>query len=364
MKTQEEVLSLLAEGLEAAAKEQAVSMLGNRQTYLGMSDLARGLSCPRAIAADKLKAENTGLSLDKLLPLRRGHWLEHGLEEALSALKIKFIPQLEISIQHQGTPIKAHLDLTLPDESSRSVTVLELKSVGRLRDQVYGSHEAQLYGQLSLLARFWNRRVFSSGRQYEEDQTQASRPEACSFPELVSRQLGLKFAEKAEAVSIRGFVVVVSPKSARTFGPYEPNDIVLSRLLETGTELWRQITEIRSGRMTLDGLACQKGFSPLCGWCGHNRDCPKFDGQNQLELEPELASLAEMKKRRSDIDDEIKEREQQLKSIAALMRLTDRWISSANYRFKVNSQTGRISFSPANSGISLHPQTTPMIQPD
>ena len=339
----EEVLSLLARGLEAAANKHTVSTLGDRQTYLGMSDLARGLSCPRAVVADKLAPDNPGTTLDRLLPLRRGHWLEYGVEEALSALNTKYISQLEISIQHQDVPIKAHLDLVLLDEVSQSVTVLELKSAGHLRDQVYGSHEAQLYGQLGLLSRYWNDDAFSIDRQLGNGVSKPVSSDSCSFPELVRRQLGIQLAEDIDLISIQGFVLTVSPKSAKAFGPYLPNSAVLSGLLEAGVELCQKLTEIKAGRAMLDEIAFQKSFDPLCGWCRHNHNCPKFDGPDQLDLEPELAALADLKKRRSYFDAEIKEREEQLKAIADLMGLSGQWINTPNYRFKVANQAGRVT---------------------
>ncbi|MDR1578258.1 MAG: hypothetical protein LBT86_08575 [Deltaproteobacteria bacterium] len=56
--------------------------------------------------------------------------------------------QLEISINYQNAPIKAHLDLVLVDPSTPSVIVLELKSLASIKDCVYESHEAQLLGQI------------------------------------------------------------------------------------------------------------------------------------------------------------------------------------------------------------------------
>jgi hypothetical protein len=47
------------------------------------------------------------------MQLRRSHWLENGLEEALKAAGCNFISQLETSIVHQGVPIKTHLILYL-----------------------------------------------------------------------------------------------------------------------------------------------------------------------------------------------------------------------------------------------------------
>ena len=335
-----EILSLLAFGLEASAQAHTTSALGDRRSYLGMSDLARGLSCPRAVLAQKLDGEPAGQSLVKLLQLRRGHWLEYGVEEALTAAGQKFISQLEISVEHQGVPVKAHLDLVLLDEAARSVTVIELKSAGRLRDHVYGTHEAQLYGQLGLLRRYWGQAAFASD-VFVKGASQPVDSEYCSFPELTSRQLGIQLPKDADSVSIHGFVLTVAPQSAKAFGPYVPNDEVLNLLFQTSTGLWSHMEEIRSGRAGLSQVAHQQGFDLLCDWCGHNRDCPKFQGDSHPALEPELSALADLKARRSRLEEEIKEREEQLKAIAAIMGKSGQWINGDRHRFKVSRMPGR-----------------------
>lgn len=339
MKAQE-ILSLLASGLEAAAQAHTASALGDRRSYLGMSDLARGLSCPRAVLAQKLNGEPTSQSLEKLLQLRRGHWLEYGIEEALTAAGQKYISQLEISIEHQGVPIKAHLDLVLFDEIANSVIVIELKSVNRLRDHVYGSHEAQLYGQLGMLRRYWGRAAFANN-VFVKGLSQPVDSECCSFPELVQRQMGIQLPEDVNSATIRGFVLTVAPQAAQAFGPYEPNEEVLNVLLQTGAGLWNHLEEIRSGRSDLSQVAHQQGFAPLCDWCGHNRDCPKFQGDEHTDIEPELVALASLKERRSQLDEEIKEREEQLKAIAAIMGKSGQWINGQRHRFKVSRMPGR-----------------------
>jgi hypothetical protein len=128
MNNQANILTLFRDGLKSSSLERTKITLGDRKDYLGMSDLAQGLSCPRAIVAGKLSNAEFSFSLEKLLTLERGHWLEYGIEKALKATGVKLIPQLEISVIHQSTPIKAHLDLTLISESGDLVTVLELKS--------------------------------------------------------------------------------------------------------------------------------------------------------------------------------------------------------------------------------------------
>jgi len=331
MKTQEEILSLLASGLAAASENHTKEVLGDRSQYLGLSDLALGLSCPKAVVAGKLAGENADNNLNRLLKLRRGHWLEHGLEEAFQAIKRKYISQLRISLHYENTPVKGHLDLVIPGEDGRSLTVLELKSVGRLRDQVYASHEAQLYGQISLLKELWAKPAFSAG----------DHAESYSFPDLAKRRLGISLPSSASSVSISGFVLAVSPDAARPFGPYEPNRSVLDALLKTGTRLWRHILEIGAGRETLADVPFGIGFMPLCDYCAYNRNCPKFQGDNRPELEKELTDLAVLKAARSNLETEIKEREDQLKALASLMGQPGQWINGLSHRFRVSFQAGK-----------------------
>jgi hypothetical protein len=280
-----------------------------------------------------LDADSQERTLNDLLRLERGHWLELGLEEAFTALGLKFLTQLRISLDHENVPLKGHLDIVLPSEDGRSLTVLELKSTAKLREQVYQSHEAQLYGQISLLRALWRRPAFSIG---DQDQ-------AMTFQELVRSRLGLSLPNSAGSVSIKGFVLVVSPEAAHPFGPYEPNDAVLETVLKTGTLLWQHLTAIRAGRETLDDVPHCSGFQPLCGYCTHNRDCPKFLGDYRPELEPELEILTELKETRNDLEAEIKEREDQLKALAGLLGPPGQWINGHKHRFRVSSQAGKVT---------------------
>ena len=338
MKTPEEILSLLASGLAAASEKHTQETLGDRSVYLGVSDLALGLACPRAVVAAKLATNVQPVvqpvqTLENLLKLRRGHWLEYGIEEALQAVRRKYISQLRISLNYENAPIKSNLDLVLPDEDSRSLIVLELKSVARLREQVYSSHEAQLYGQMTMLQELWARPAFSVG-DYSE---------SCSFPELAERHWGISLPNSASAVSMRGFVLTIAPQAAKVFGPYEPNEAVFEALMRTGKLLWQAILEIRAGQATLDDLPWLKGFYLGCDYCAHNGSCPKFQGDDHPELEPELAALTELKATRNTLEAEIKEREDQLKALAAIISPPGQWINGQNHRFRVSSQAGRVT---------------------
>ncbi len=333
MNSQEKILSLLAEGLKAAGERHTALNLGDRGRYLGVSDLSLGLTCPRAVVAAKLTGEQAAPSLETLLKLRRGHWLEYGVEEALGAAGRKYISQLRVSLRHGNVPVKAHLDLVLPGEDGRSLTVLELKSAARLRNEVYPNHEAQLYGQLGLLRALWDHPAFSVG----------DHSASYSFPELAKRHLGINLPNSSGSVSIRGFVLTVSPQAARAFGPYEPNDAVLTAMLRAGAVIWRHIAAIRSDQAALEDVPHCSGFQPTCTYCAHNRDCPKFQGENHPELEQELTILAHLKASRSNLEAEIKEREAQLKALAALMGRPGQWINGRTHRFRISSQAGKVT---------------------
>jgi hypothetical protein len=276
-----------------------------------------------------LSPDDPNASLNKLLQLERGHWVEEGIEKALKSIGSLVLPQLEIAISHQGVPIKAHLDLTLVDSASQAVTVLELKSLAKIKDEVYETHEVQLAGQIGLLARFWNDPVFRFDNQGP-----------WSFPELAEKVLGLELPVE---LAVQGYVLAIAPNDARAFGPYEPDQTKLTTILDQGAELWRSWTEIQNGQGSLDQLPFREGFYPLCDYCRFNRDCPKFSGEADLNLESELTQLANLKSQKSRLESEIEDRENQLKAIAILSEKKGQWITANSYRFRVSDQKGRTS---------------------
>ncbi|MDR1085568.1 MAG: hypothetical protein LBP22_12115 [Deltaproteobacteria bacterium] len=333
MPSENEMLALLAEGLEAASRNQAALELGDRSSYLGLSDLAGAMSCPRTVILNKVLENRKSQSLRNLLQLSRGHWLESGIERSLENLGVSFIRQMEIAVQHEDAPIKAHLDLVIPGTDSNSVTVLEIKSAAKSRDCVYESHEAQLYGQLGLLAEYWSEPVF----------TACGTDDAVSFPELASKHLHINLPDSPDTSTVSGFVLTVSPNDARAFGPYFPNRMMLDMLLTKASSTWSILQEIKAGIPGVEDIPYQKEFSPLCDYCGFNHDCPKFKGDSCDGLAPDLEELIDLKARRNSLDDQIKDREDTLKSLASRLSCNGRWISADSYRFKVTEQKGRSS---------------------
>lgn len=121
------LLEVIRQGFLVSSRSQTHAMLGDRTSYVGMSDVGKYLECPRAAVASRIFPEPE--NLDRLLPLQRGHWFEQGIGEGLSALGLRVLPQLEIDWIYKDTPIRAHLDFTLVWDSPRkAVRILEVKS--------------------------------------------------------------------------------------------------------------------------------------------------------------------------------------------------------------------------------------------
>ncbi|MDR2141310.1 MAG: hypothetical protein LBR11_05905, partial [Deltaproteobacteria bacterium] len=254
-------------------------------------------------------------------------------EDALSSLGQKFISQLAINVIYDGVPIRAHLDLVLLDQVSHEVTVLELKSVGTIKESVAQTHEAQINGQISLLSKFWRDPVFQVN--YND--------KLVAFPEIVKQLLNVSLDDNPDKHSISGYVLTVSPNKAKAFGPYTPDINFLKELSGQAYFIWKTISDIRDGVKTLADVPIMDSFSPLCDYCRFNKECPKFKGESQLGLEQELAALAELKAQRNRLEEDINEREGQLKTLYTLMGKTGQWIDSGAYRFKVSTQKGRVT---------------------
>lgn len=93
--------ALIKQGLQAVAHKDTLAHLGDRSSYVGMSDIGQHWECPRAALAKKVLP--TTNSLERLLTLQRG--------------------------QHHGMPIKAHLDFVLVwGAPVNAIRILEVKS--------------------------------------------------------------------------------------------------------------------------------------------------------------------------------------------------------------------------------------------
>ncbi|WP_165075995.1 MULTISPECIES: GxxExxY protein [unclassified Desulfovibrio] len=329
------LLEVLRRGLELHGQKQTEAQLGDRSAYLGMSDIARYADCPRAAVAGKLAEADT--TVERLLTLQRGHWFEDGIAGSLAAAGLSFMRQVEISDSYAGVPIRAHLDLALVWEKPKpAVRVLEIKSMETLPKEPYEAHERQVMGQVAMLDELWDAPRFTLRR---EDGSIAH--EKVGFPELCRRELGLNLPDNPEKVSIEGWLLCVSMRYARAFGPYLWDAHALERLREQAHEYWALLSGVKEGRAALSDIPHATGFHPLCTSCQFNGDCPKFpQGASQPQWEPALDKLENLKERRSELDGEIKELEAVLK-VAHQLAGTQDWINTGGHRFRVSEIAGR-----------------------
>ena len=329
--------ALIRQGLQAVAHKDTLAHLGDRSTYIGMSDIGQHWECPRAALARKVLP--TTNSLERLLTLQRGHWFESGVGQALASLGLHVLPQLEINWQHQGVPIKAHLDFVLVwGAPVNAIRILEVKSTDKLPASPHDSHLLQLHGQIGFLVKAWNNPVFSLRA---EDGTLLH--EKMTFPQLCRAQLGLQLPKQAEKLSIEAWLLCLSMKDVTTFGPYTFNQAMLDTALDHAVQLWGDLTAHRAGNLSLSQVTCAQGFYPICSYCEYNGDCPKFpQGVHMPQWEPALEKLAALKEQRTALDSEIKEMETVLKLVHRQAGTRD-WVDTGTYRFRMSVTAGRTS---------------------
>lgn len=327
--------ALIRQGLQAVSTQNTAAHLGDRSTYVGMSDIGQHWECPRAALARKVMP--TPNSLERLLTLQRGHWFESGVGQALASLGLHVLPQLEINWQHQGVPIKAHLDFVLVwGAPVNAIRILEVKSTDKLPASPHDSHLLQLHGQIGLLAQAWDKPVFSIRA---EDGTLLHKK--MTFPQLCLAHLGLQLPKQAEELNMEAWLLCLSMKEVKAFGPYGFNQAMLDTALDHAVQLWDDLTTYRAGNLSLSQLTCAQGFYPICSYCEYNGDCPKFpQGVQMPQWEPALEKLAALKEQRTALDNEIKEMETVLKLVHRQSGTRD-WVDTGNYRFRMSVAAGR-----------------------
>ena len=358
------LLAQVTRGLLRHGEHRTIQNLGDRSAYIGLSDVGRAVTCLRAAVASKLGQSHdpsgddigrwlkTGdeqpiaLALGRQLILQRGHWLESGVESALRANGANLIPQLEISIVENGVPIRAHLDFVLVGGGSHpTIRVLELKSTEHLPRTLYPGYEAQLYGQIGLLASHWSQPVFSvkddHGHLILDQQT---------FPKICHHLFGTVLPEQAKSVDMEGWVLCLSMSQARPFGPYRPDPTMLSLCRRTAESLWNTVQTVKAGQTRLDDVPICAGFHPLCDWCDHAATCPKFkaDPVKDSALDRALAEFAKLKADKAALEAEIEVREGRIRQFYGRAGNGSGWLLTGHFRFKTSRISGRKSIDPAS----------------
>lgn len=338
----EGLLGILCCGLERSAEQRTAIQLGDRSQYVGLSDIAQMLDCPRAALAGKLytpEYRSTDEALKHKITFHRGHWFERGVHQALVGYGLSPLSQLEIEIRYGDVPIKAHLDFTLvTDQPQPTVRILEVKSTARLPATLSESYAMQIGGQTALLKAYWNHPVFNIIQETGEVLYHRTLPEICK--EL----LDVSLPDDASACDIQGWVLCLSMCDAKAFGPFLPEDMDVAQCLDMASEFWETMNDLKEHRLNLNAIRTAQGLAPLCPSCFWKEDCPHFKGSSHPEWEDTLVQFINLKKQKKSIEAEIGELESRLKVAYQLSHtVRGEWINTGNHTFRVIPQNGRVT---------------------
>ncbi len=259
--------------------------------------------------------------------------------------------QLEIVAEHDGIPLRAHLDFTLVWGWPRpAVRILELKSTERIPDTLYTAYETQLYGQLGLLKAHWTAPVF--GMRDGDGNTVF---ENLTFPQAAKLLFGISLPRFADRVDIEGWVLCLSMSDARAFGPYQPDTTMLGMCQRIAGDIWSTARNVWDGVESINAVSYCKGFHPLCDWCDYSEGCPKFTAQelDDLAYDEALRELFDLKARKSDLEESITTEEGRIRAFHASLNPSTEWLSTAGFRFKNAKQAGRKTIDSAKLDLEL-----------
>lgn len=215
---------------------QDSSLLGDRSSYVGASDIA---GCPRKAVLSK-QGEPCH-DTRSLLRFARGHLAEDLVDAIFRAGGL--VGQRQVELYHPEYPeILCHIDFLFQGRGGR-LHVLEVKSTDGLPDEPYGSWVDQLHLQMSLVA------LHHPG------------------------------------IPVTGSILAIDLNKGQwtEFGAYTPNDLLFSVLLDKGRHIWNALGGQEEPRT-------EPGF--LCGHCPHRAGCPAHNVDSLPELPAEVAQEA------------------------------------------------------------------------
>ncbi len=354
------LLAQITKGLLKHSDNETVLHLGDRTKYIGMSDIGAGVECLRKAVGSKIGGkkhydandvadwfcqkdfDKIEKELSRQLILQRGHWFERGVLDVLYCNTTNLFSQLEIEVEINNVPMKAHLDFVLISGGNKpAVRILELKSCDKIPKHLYTAYECQLYAQIGLLYNFWNDKVFN----LKSDSSEVLF-EKLTFPEIAQQAFGIELPKDIKSVDLEGWVLSLSMKSAKAFGPYLNSEIMTDLCCDTAKKIWQSAQQVKSGEVTLNELETCTGFNPLCDYCDFADDCPKF---TKVQFDDEacnatLKALNELKEHKKILCAEIEHIESQLKEFYSQCQIDGNWIDVGEFSFRSVESAGRKSF--------------------
>ena len=328
----ERLLELIRQGLQIYGENTSEKQLGDRTKYVGLSDVAAFVQCPRSALLHRLSYKKGGDSFSRTWTLGRGHILEDGVSNALFSLNVPCVRQLEIALDNEGEPVQAHLDFVLVSTHPKpTIRILEVKTCARLPDVLYPSYETQVLGQVGLFHKCYALPQFSLRDEHGEPVCAGM-----TFLQLSQKLWGISLPDEVKTVDLEAWVLCLSMTDAKVFGPYLPDESITDFCLSTASKIWTATSQ-----RDLDELDTARGFHPLCEQCDWNSDCPKFRGVSHPELSSNLDELQTWKEERRNLDETIRQHEQFFKDWYANSDAQGRWIEAGNQRFLTTEIPGR-----------------------
>ncbi|MBU1420051.1 MAG: hypothetical protein KKI15_16320 [Proteobacteria bacterium] len=261
-----DIQTTLLTSLRKLAQQHTEETLGDRRDYLGASDIGY---CPRKVILERIHASDHDLAT--LLRFQRGHMAEDIIAMAFSAAGYtNFERQVEV-VMPGDVPLKAHIDFVFTSETHKIKSVLEIKSTSRIPDGPYGSWESQLYIQMGALA------------------------------------------HRYPGYSIKGAVLTLDLANGEVafFNGYGPQTTIFNGLMERAGSIWSNYLAM------LDGEAVEPDteVSPLCGFCNHLADCPRFEAEEVPQLATIVEALQNQQSKEKAMQGEIKQLKRQLLAV-------------------------------------------------
>lgn len=236
---------ILKGALESAAKETAEN-LGNRNDYLGASDVSQ---CPTKVILTKFT--DIQPDLPTLLNFKRGHLSEDIVDQKIQNQEAFFkefvkdaIAETPYKVRQQEFVhpeynfLRAHIDFFFHNKDYSKISIMECKATGNLPDSPYSSWITQLQFQMGLAKLLY--------------------PNA----------------------EIKGIVYAIDLANKTVeFGPYEPNDTLFNVTIKKALKMW-DIYQVLMRFKPVDLSNFDTEVSPLCGYCPFKSDCPRFNGSD------------------------------------------------------------------------------------
>lgn len=263
-----DIQATLLTSLRKLAQQHTDETLGDRRHYLGASDIGY---CPRKVILERIRP--TEHDLPTLLRFQQGHMGEEIIAEAFTAAGYSnFERQVEVDISTDDVPIKVHIDFVFTSVKHKIKSILEVKTTGNIPDGPYSSWESQLYLQMGALAR--------------------------EYPDH----------------TIRGAVLPLNLADGEVgfFNGYTPQETLFNGLLGRAGVIWSDYQATLKG----EEVELKTEVTPLCGFCDHLLDCPRFQGDEVPELENMVQELLEWQDDEKLIKGKIDPRKKELLAIA------------------------------------------------